>query len=397
MSKALTKEDLLYILQGIFRLSTQPDNAFQMLEDGLYVKEYETDLKQHSNDISLHISQDIRNILDLFSLDTNGNLLYDSKPVNIAISGESNNAIKIKSDGLYVEDITDETKKHIQDNNIHVTKTDKETWNKTLQDAKDFVTDRIDKLTIYDFLEVDALPTENISHTTIYLLKDSPDRIDECEDIIYMYIKNRWVKLSITNETLKLLVTKKELEDNYVNKQDAHNHDNKDLLDKFTNDKDTGNLLYDGKSIHELDISESPDNALKLEEGKLFVKDFSDVIRSLQISSALSKTRLYTGDITETGVYDLADDIDNYSMIMIDYYYKPNDPDAEPGCAKTAIIDTDTLNELYLKGIDYMLELGYGVSTSNVKIHFNKNTMWVNYYNNVCIYKITGLGGVDNG
>ena len=122
MSKALTKEDLLYILQGIFRLSTQPDNAFQMLEDGLYVKEYETDLKQHSNDTSLHISQDIRNILDLFSLDTNGNLLYDSKPVNIAISGESNNAIKVKSDGLYIEDITDETKKHIQDNDIHVRK-----------------------------------------------------------------------------------------------------------------------------------------------------------------------------------------------------------------------------------------------------------------------------------
>ena len=395
MLKALTKEDLLYILQEIFRLSTQPDNAFQMLEDGLYVKEYKTDLKQHSNDTSLHINQDIRNILDLFSLDTNRNLLYDRKPVNIAISGESNNAIKIKSDGLYVEDITDETKKHIHNSDIHVTKTDKETWNKTLQNAKDFITDRIDKLTIYDFLEVDTLPTENISYTTIYLLKNSSYRIDECEDIMYMYVKDRWIKLSITNETLKLLATKKELE-GYAKKDDLHDHDNKDLLDKFSN-TDNGDLLYDGKSLHEFELSDAPNNAAKIKDGKLFIEDFSDTIRSLQVASAVSKTRLYTGDITESGRYDLADDIDNYSMIMIDYYYKPEDPDEEPGNAKTAIIDSDTLNELYDRGIDYMLELGYGISTSNVKIHFNKNKLWINYYNNVCIYKITGIGGVNNG
>lgn len=129
----------------------------------------------------------------------------------------------------------------------------------------------------------------------------------------------------------------------------------------------------------------------------MFVEDFSDTIRSLQIASAISKTRLYTGDITESGKYSLADDIDNYSMIMIEYYYKPEDPDEEPGCAKTAVVDTETLNELYDRGIDYMLELGYGISTSNVKIHFNQDTLWVNYYNNVCIYKITGIGGVNNG
>ena len=395
MSKALTKEDLLYILQGIFRLSTQPDNAFQMLDDGLYVKDYQNDFDNHTDDTGLHITQDIRDILDLFSIDANDNLLYDGKPVNISISGEANNAIKVKSDGIYVEDISTETKNHIQDTDIHVTKTDKETWDNTLQDAKDFTMDEIDKLVIYDIKEVDVLPTENISSTTLYLLTSDPEHSDECEDVMYMYLRDKWITLSITNKTLKLLATKKELE-NYAKKDDLHNHDNKDLLDKFSN-ADNGDLLYDGKSLHEFELSEASNNAAKLKDGKLFVEDFSEVIRSLQIASAISKTRLYTGDITESGRYDLADDIDNYSMIMIDYYYKPENPDEEPGNAKTAIIDSDTLNELYDRGIDYMLELGYGISTSNVKIHFHENQLWVNYYNNVCIYKITGIGGVNNG
>lgn len=395
MSKALTKEDLVYILQGIFRLSTQPDNAFQMLDDGLYVKDYQNDFNNHTSDTGLHITQDIRDILDLFSIDANDNLLYDGKPVNVSISGEANNAIKVKSDGIYVEDISTETKNHIQDVDIHVTKTDKETWNKTLQNAKDFTMDEIDKLVIYDIKEVDVLPTENISSTTLYLLTSDPEHPDECEDVMYMYLRDKWITLSITNKTLKLLATKKELED-YAKKDNLHDHDNKDLLDKFSN-ADNGDLLYDGKSLHEFELSDAPNNAAKIKDGKLFIEDFSDVIRSLQVASAVSKTRLYTGDITESGRYDLADDIDNYSMIMIDYYYKPEDPDEEPGNAKTAIIDSDTLNELYDRGIDYMLELGYGVSTSNVKIHFHENQLWVNYYNNVCIYKITGIGGVNNG
>ena len=395
MSKVLTKEDLVYILQGIFRLSTQPDNAFQMLDDGLYVKDYQNDFDNHTDDTGLHITQDIRDILDLFSIDANDNLLYDGKPVNISISGEANNAIKVKSDGIYVEDISTETKKHIQDVDIHVTKTDKETWNKTLQDAKDFTMDEIDKLVIYDIKEVNVLPTENISSTTLYLLTSDTEHSDECEDVMYMYLRDKWITLSITNRTLKLLATKKELED-YAKKDDLHKHDNKDLLDKFSN-ADNGDLLHVGKSLHEFELSEAPNNAAKLKDGKLFIEDFSDTIRSLQIASAISKTRLYTGDITESGRYDLADDIDNYSMIMIEYYYKPENPDENPGCAKTAVVDTETLNELYDRGIDYMLELGYGISTSNVKIHFNQNTLWVNYYNNVCIYKITGIGGVNNG
>lgn len=395
MAKALTKEDLLYILQGIFRLSQEPDNAFNMLDDGLYVKDYSYDLSVHENNDDVHVNKYIRDILDLFTINEYGNLLYNGELVNISLSNESKNALTLKLDGLYVEDITTETKEHIENKNIHVTKEEKESWNNSLETTKNFIIDRLNKIVIYNIIEVEELPKENISSTTLYLLKNDPDRIDECEDVMYIYLDDRWITLSITKKTLKLLATKKELED-YVKKEDCYKPINKKILDKFSNN-DNGDLLYDDKPIYNFLLSEEPNNAAKIKDGKLFIEDYSDVIKSLQICSAISKTRLYTGDITESGKYDLADDIDNYSMIMIDYYYKPDNLEKEPGCAKTAIIDTDTLNELYIRGIDYMLELGYGVSTSNVKISFHENILCVNYYNNVCIYKITGIGGVDNG
>ena len=48
-----------------------------MLDDGLYVKDYQNDFNNHTGDTGLHITQDIRDILDLFSIDANDNLLYD--------------------------------------------------------------------------------------------------------------------------------------------------------------------------------------------------------------------------------------------------------------------------------------------------------------------------------
>ena len=45
MAKALTKEDLIYILNSIFRLSSEPNNSFKMLDDGLFVEDYHQDLK----------------------------------------------------------------------------------------------------------------------------------------------------------------------------------------------------------------------------------------------------------------------------------------------------------------------------------------------------------------
>ena len=60
-SKALTKEDLIYILDSIFRLSSQPNNAFKMLEDGLFVNDYQNDLQEHTGDNDIHVDADLKN------------------------------------------------------------------------------------------------------------------------------------------------------------------------------------------------------------------------------------------------------------------------------------------------------------------------------------------------
>lgn len=394
MQKALTKEDLLYILQGIFNISQEPDNAFKMLNDGLFVKNYEQDLENHAGNTDLHIDHALRQILDLLSLDENNNLLYNGTLVNIALSKQDNNALSLKSDGLYAEDIVQDTKDHIADDSIHVTQDDKDIWNQTLQDSKDYTNQEIGKLVIVDIQQIDELPdAEDGSPTTLYILKEDNGNL-----VPYVFIDDTFIPFSMTTASINLLATKKELED-YGLKKDMHDHDNKDVLDRLTL-SESGELMLDGKAIYDFGFSEEPKNGISLIDGKLFVRDYSDEIRSLQIASAVSKTRLYTGDIDETGVYSLADDIDNYTFIMFDYYYKStstnDDGEQVVGNAKSIMVDVDTLNELYEKGIDYLIDLGYGISNANSKIHMNGNKLWLNYYNGVCIYKITGIGGVGN-
>ena len=77
--------------------------------------------------------------------------------------------------------------------------------------------------------------------------------------------------------------------------------------------------------------------------------------------------------------------------MLIEFYYYPNDPEEKPGDAKSVMVDTDTMEELYAKGIDYMIELGHGVSVANSKIRIHDDRLEVNYYHNICIYKITGI------
>ena len=108
--KALTKEDLMYILQSIFHLSDEPNNAFKMLNDGLYVQDYHDDLQNsndnlqnHIDDTNVHISNIAKSILDKFSVDSNGNLYFDNKSLGMQISNENKNAIQYKIDGYYVD------------------------------------------------------------------------------------------------------------------------------------------------------------------------------------------------------------------------------------------------------------------------------------------------------
>lgn len=393
--KALTREDLMYILQSIFRLSEEPENAFEMLLDGLYVKDYHGDLEAHQNNTNLHIEQVMRTILEKFTVNEFGNLFYDAKPVNVAISLADKNAIESLADGIYVKDISVETEAHLADTVTHVTQEDKDSWGETLQSSKDYTNEQINILPFFELKVVTVLPTEDIKQNTIYLLKDDPDCIDELVFTLYLYYNLDWIKLGTTKQTLNLLATKEELKD-YLKATDTHEHSNKSIIDKFA-ESETGDLLYNNLNINRQSISELADNAITVVDNKLYAKDYANEMASIEIAASFSKKSLLRQECASAGIYKLWDVIDNYNLLLIDYYYKPDDPEQPPGNAKSIVLDTDTIKELYTKGIDYLIDLGYGSSTSNSKIRMNGDTLWVNYYHGVCIYKITGIGrGDDN-
>jgi hypothetical protein len=407
--KALQREDLIRILEAIFKISRNENNAFKMLTDGLYVEDYHNDLNEHTTNDNIHVDINDKELLSKFSVSESGSLMYDGLFVGITLSNEENNGIVIKGDGLYVPD----PKGHLEDEDIHVTKQDKETWNKTLQEAKDYVTEEINKLVIGDVQIVPALPQIPViddtlidengnpvepvkvdlpSSTTLYLLANDPDCPEECSFIPYMFLQDKWVKLISTNLTFKKFALKTEVKDAIDN---SHTHDNKEILDKFNLDNN-GELEYNGTNIHDIDISNEPGNAAKMIDGKLFVQDFSNEIKSIETSSAWGKTILCTQEIMDSGIFYLKDVIDNYNLLLIEYYYKPSDTSNIAGCAKTAIVDTDILNFLFERSMHYILDYGYGALTSSSKIRIKEDKMWVDYCHDICIYQITGIRRGDS-
>lgn len=389
--KALTKEDLMYILQSIFSISQQENNAFSMIEDGLYVEDYHNDLSDHENNAYIHVTQSIIEILNLMTVDEYGNLFYNAMPVNISISAAEKNAIQSYGDGLYVKDISEQTNAHLIDETIHVTPEDKANWNESLQQSKDYTDTEIEALPFIEMKAVTELPTENISGNIIYLLKEASECIDELMFVKYIYYNSEWVSLGITNQTIDLLATKEELE-LYLKTEDSHTHENKGIIDNFSEDE-TGQLLYNGNNVSKVDISDELNNAIKVIDNKWYVRDFTEEIEAISLAAAFSKTNLLTQDCTEAGAYNLWDTIDNYSMIILEYYYMPDDETESPGNAKTIMLDVNTINNLFEKNIAYLLDLNYGTKSFNSKIRMNKGTMWIDYYHNVCIYKITGIKG----
>lgn len=416
MAKALTREDLLYILQSIFRLSEQENNAFQMLTDGLFVEDYHADLQAHMDDANVHVNETLKQILDDLSLTETGTLMYKDMPISLAISQKEGNSIAIELDGLYVPGVAQEAADHLVNNDVHVTADDKENWNNTLQQAKEFTKDEISKLVIHDIQIVEALPEIPVviedtgsgddipseegevaqpvfpSSTTLYLVVNDSDTPEENLFAMYMYLQDQWVRLNISNKTLEKYALKTEVEDAIKN---SHAHENEEALSKLSTDEN-GNLLYNGTNIHDVDLSTEAGNAAKMIDGKLYVEDLKDELKSLETAAAFAKVNLYNEEINNSGVYELKDYIDNYNLILVEYYYRPNDENEPPGCAKTAVIDTDILNYLYTKNMDYMLEYGYGILMSNSKIRMYGDKLWVDYYHNVCIYRITGIRRGDS-
>ena len=83
----LTKDDLISILEALFKFSQEPNNAILRKEDGLYVLDFHKDFEEHINNTDIHPTKEQKNILANFSLD-NDVLNYKGKPIVISVSGE---------------------------------------------------------------------------------------------------------------------------------------------------------------------------------------------------------------------------------------------------------------------------------------------------------------------
>lgn len=394
MGKALTKEDLIYILQAVLKLSQLPTNALHREADGLYVEDYHADLEKHTNDDSIHVTQQILDTLSHIAIDDKGELVFDGKQLMTYISKAPDNALVEKSDGYYVKNT--DASQHINDSSIHVTQDDKDNWDSMLDEANDYTDDEIAALPIHDFCFVTSLPTQDQDETMLYFLANNPDRCLECTYTLHIWKDGKWHVLGVTNKTLGDYVTKQEFIDGIKD----FFHSNQSVLDALNEDV-YGVLTYRGKSIFNLGLIDADKtNAIEIRNGKLYVRDYTQEINSLANSSQLVKTNLYNEEISESGKYKLKDTIDNYNLILVEYYYKPNNEDpGTPGCIQTAVIDPDTLNDAYSMGRLYILQYGYGVLTSNSQIHIVGDELTVDYYHNVCIYKITGIrkGSGENG
>lgn len=381
--KALTKEDLIYILQTLFKIADTENNALTRNDNGLYVESFsglEKELKDHKEDSDIHITSTIRQILDKMSVDGD-NLLYNGKPVTTMLSQQPDNALTMDEDGsMYVHDY--HADKHIEDDSIHVTKDKKDEWDAMLDESKQYCLDEIGKLSLTKFEMVNQLPTENISSETLYLLSNT-NEAGQLSFLLYVYVLDKWLPCIMSKEKLEVVFS-----------EHIHDHTNKKVIDLFT--EVDGRVLYDGKDMFALAVKEDDTNAARFVDGELYVKDFSKELESMEKCAAFTKINLYNELIDNSGKYQLKDDINNYNLLLVEYYYNPDKPGEPEGCAKTAVIDVDVINKLYDESRDYMLEYGYGIMTSNSKIRIHEDTLWVDYYHNVCIYRITGIRKGDD-
>lgn len=394
----LRKEDLIDILEALFKFSQEPNNAFQRKEDGLFVLDFYEAFRAHIQDNSVHATNQETDILRNFSL-VNDVLCYKGEPIIIKPSQEAGNAIQFKPDGIYITDLSQTLQDHINNQEIHITNEERENWNKILELAKKYAKDLIEALIIYDYEIVDSLDNIDqnlIKSNRVYCVQEQIPDSGEKYLVRYLNREGTWIPLDITKETYKLFARREYVDNTFVSKDDetVHNHNNKDILDKFTEDENTHRLLYDNSDILDvMQISDDKDNALfRGSDNKLYVKDLSSELQSIAKQASLSKVILLHQECKESGIYELEEDIDNFNFLILHYYLVPDDPNLDPYDAKMEMVDVDGLKELYDKHIDYIIEHDYGISTYNSKIRFlNGNQMQVTYYNHVCIYKIIGV------
>ena len=397
----LRKEELINILEALFRFSQEPNNAFIRKQDGLFVLDFHQAFLDHVSDSDVHATSEETAILHDFSI-VNDVLHYKGQPIIINASQEEGNAVEVKPDGLFVKDLSESVHNHLNDSNHHLTNEERQTLSSIESDLSNAIDDTKEELRreIYKFEILNSLPVDEslIDEVTIYCIPEEISESGEIHFVKYVYREHQWIKFDLTNETYQLFAIKDEIAENYVAKEDYHNHDNKSVLDKFTEDEHTNRLLYDGTDILDnMQISDDPDNAIFVgSDGKLFVPDLSSQLDSIATQASLSKTVLLNEECDQNINYELLEDITNFNFLLIHYYIK-QDPDPNTGIierrnAKMEMVDTDGLVDLYNRNVLYTLTDGYGLSTYETKIRFSgNNIMHVAYYNHICVYKIVGV------
>lgn len=210
---------------------------------------------------------------------------------------------------LIQENINDSISNHIENTTIHITQDDKDLWNATLQNAKDYAKKLFDSVTSFTIEIVDTLPTENIKTMTIYFMRNEHDNESDYYEE-YMYINDKWeiigstfvnlapyllkedfekykqeidnkflkyntsdeivnilkdylltsdfndiikdyLTTQIFNDTIKNYTTTEVLNkilEEYAKTKDIHTHENKTIIDKLSESTD-GILLFNGQEI----------------------------------------------------------------------------------------------------------------------------------------------------
>lgn len=245
-----------------------------------------------------------------------------------------------------ITDLDTDLSNHTSDIVIHVTQDDKDLWNATLQNAKDYAKKLFDSVTSFTIEIVDTLPTEDIKSMTIYFMRNGRDNESDYYEE-YMYVNNKWEIIGSTfvnlapyllkadfekyqqeiadkfakyntsdeivnilkdylltqtfNDTIKNYVTTQTFNDaiknytttealqklleKYAKTEDIHTHENKDIIDKLSESAD-GNLLFNGQEIKggsNITISEEDNNAIQQKNDGIFVEDKTEQIDNIQL------------------------------------------------------------------------------------------------------------------
>lgn len=374
----LRKEDLITILEALFRFSQDSNNALERRNDGLYV----TDHSSHVNNNSIHVTSTQKDLLNLLSIDNN-NLIFNTKQIFDSISENNDNALTLESDGLYVKDLNDTLTNHINDTSVHFTQQQLDDINNIFQDTRDLINDFIATFTVNTWELVNILPEVTPNTNTLYILQTTEGSTTYYDLYIYSNLTEEFINLTNASDILNQL----------------HTHSNKAILDKFSEDLN-GKPLYDNNDLATYNISSDSTNALRYLNGELYVENLKPLIISNSNSgnSYLTKTILYNDLMNDINEYALNDDINNYNFLILNYFLYQEEEDEETHeievirqDAKTEILDVNNLNFLYTNNIDYLLEHDNALSIYNTKIRFNNDKAYVTYYHDVCIYQILGV------